>query len=137
MHYWDCDCEHFRGLLRALLLIWEDREVEKLWWISRESNNLWCDWKPGQCDSMYFPYATQFMKKCPWLAVRVFWVCMLVKNQIKKLWMWNLKRKMRKALKNVVFQPPLQNIQRDLTHTQNGISCNKCNNCEDQDEKND
>ena len=55
---------------------------ERLWWTSRESNNLWYEKNPGECDSRYFPYATQFMKKFPWLAVRVFWICTV----IRKFW---------------------------------------------------
>ena len=56
---------------------------QRLWWTSKQSTELWYENKPGECDSMYFPYATQFMKSCPWLAVRVFWMML----QIKGAWL--------------------------------------------------
>ena len=55
----------------------------KLWWTSRCTKDLWYESEPGVCDSMYFPYATQFMKKCPWLAARVFYYML----QLKIAWL--------------------------------------------------
>lgn len=60
---------------------------ERLWWTRVVSNNLlWYEDSPGQCGSMYFPCATQFMRLCPWLAARVFWAVL----QIKRVLNWGL-----------------------------------------------
>lgn len=56
---------------------------QRLWWTSKDSHELWYEENPGECNSMYFPYATQFMKACPWLAVRIFWVMI----QLKRAWL--------------------------------------------------
>jgi hypothetical protein len=36
------------------------------------------DW--GKMNSIYFPFAEQFLRHCPWLAVRVFWATIKVKD---------------------------------------------------------
>jgi len=36
------------------------------------------DW--GDCDSIYFPKAAWLLQHFPWLAVRLFWVCLKLKN---------------------------------------------------------
>ena len=48
--------------------------IERMYWTSRSTKDLWHEESPGVSGRIYFPYATQFMKRFPWLAIRVFWL---------------------------------------------------------------
>lgn len=52
-------------------------EVMKVRWSAVSHLNKWCEMK-----SFYFPFAEQFMRRCPWLAVRVFWLIIKVKEAL-------------------------------------------------------
>lgn len=57
--------------------------MKKLYWTCRETNfnrDIWYEKSPGNCGHMWFPYAKQFMKKFPWLAVRIFWLMIKTKE---------------------------------------------------------
>ena len=55
----------------------------RLYWTSRKTDfdkEIWYEESPRCCGKMWFPYATQFMTKFPRLAVRVFWLCIKIKE---------------------------------------------------------
>lgn len=52
-------------------------------WTTKISKDLWYEERPGECGSIYFPYAEKFMQSCPWLAVRIFWMMII----IRKMWL--------------------------------------------------
>lgn len=53
---------------------------QRLWWTTRQSTDLWYESEPSVCDSIYFSFATQFMTKYPWLAIRAFYICLQIKG---------------------------------------------------------
>ena len=58
----------------------------RLYWTSRETDwdkDIWYERSPGCCGRMWFPYAEKFMTCFPRIAVRVFWICI----KIKELWL--------------------------------------------------
>uniref|UniRef100_A0A6M3JJP8 Uncharacterized protein n=1 Tax=viral metagenome TaxID=1070528 RepID=A0A6M3JJP8_9ZZZZ len=55
----------------------------RIWWTSRNRPDVWFEEYLGECGHMYFPKAEWFMKNFPYIAVRVFWVCIKVRNLIR------------------------------------------------------
>lgn len=52
----------------------------KIYWTCKQDINVWYEASPGRCDSMYFPKAEWFLENYPWLAVRIFWICIKIKE---------------------------------------------------------
>ena len=58
----------------------------RMYWTSKAINfekEVWYESSSGCCDSMWFPYATQFMTRFPRLAVRVFWSLIMIRRLIE------------------------------------------------------
>jgi hypothetical protein len=56
---------------------------ERLWVISRDSKDVWFENDSSMC-SMYFPKAQWLLTNYPWIAVRIFYICIKFREILRK-----------------------------------------------------
>lgn len=52
---------------------------------SRETDfnkEIWYESESGSCSPMYFPWVEKFLRRFPWLAVRIFWLCIKIRGAL-------------------------------------------------------
>ena len=52
----------------------------RLYWTSKATDfdkEIWYESSPGECGSLWFPYASQFLEQFPRIACRVFWLLIM------------------------------------------------------------